>query len=238
MSAAPSQTSVRRVAIEVALVAPGFALPIAKLDPNAILLALVMLYGVRLVFYADRAQRWFFCGFGLVWAGVDIAFVRAGIFAYAKPGPFGPPSYMPLVFAELAVLVGEVVAFVDARTVRSSRARPPVPLPVDLALLGGATGAVLRWHQHAPVLLAVLLSIALVIRAAVDRFAARGLALALLFGVGEPLLESTLIALGLFSFSDPAWLGIPVWYAPFFAFAGYGVAHAFGAAIRSLRPAR
>ncbi len=220
----------RRIAIEGALAAAGFLLALSSLRQELIAGLLLLLYGGRLVVAADRAQRVYYLGYGAVWMLADIVFVRTGVFRYAEASFLGPPLYMPLVFGQLAVLVGESVGWLTLRP------EPRLPVMVDLGLLGAATGALILWHARPPAGLLIAFTAALLLRAALNRFDRRALAVALVFGVGEPVLEALLIQRGLFSFARPGPLGPPAWYWSFFAFASYSVTRAFVAGTARLRP--
>jgi hypothetical protein len=225
----PPPGVLRRLSVEVALATTGFALALAHIDAQLVAAVLAALYGGRVVLRGDRAQRVVFFGFGTIWALVDVGFVSTGVFAYSEPSIVGPPSYMPLVFGQLALVVGAAVGWIPP-------ARERVPLWLDVVLLALATGAVMLLHVQAPGMLTIAFLLGTAARAALARFSRAGITVALVFGVGEPLLEALLIRCGLFAFPRPSSLfGLPLWYGPFFAFVSFGVARAFPAAMRALR---
>ena len=209
----------RALVIEVVLAAGGFAVALT-LDSMVKAAAIIALgYIARLALAADWKVRAWFIGGGLLWAGSDVAFVRAGVFSYSVETWLGPPHYMPLLFGQLAVVTGTALAaFGD---------RERFPLWLDGAILALATGAVLLFYRSGYTALAVAFPAVLIARAAAGRFDRRAVIAAIAVGVIEPLVELALIRAGLFEFSEPGPGGLPIWYWAYFGLASFAVRRAF-----------
>lgn len=209
----------RRLLVEVVLAAGGFAVALA-LDSMIEAAAIIGLaYVARLALAADRRTRLWFIAGGLVWAGSDVAFVRAGVFSYSAETWLGPPWYMPLLFGQLAVVTGTaLIAFGDRET---------LPLWIDGAILAVATGAVLLFYRSGYTALAIAFPVALAARAAAGRFDGRAMAAAVAVGVIEPLIELALIEAGMFAFAAPGPGGLPIWYWAYFGLASFAVRRIF-----------
>lgn len=208
-----------RVALEAVLAAGGFAIALSVESTTTAAAVIAAAYAARLALAADWTIRaWFAAGL-LLWAGSDVAFVRAGVFSYATETWLGPPWYMPLLFGQLAVVTGA------ALTAFGDREGAP-PLWVDGLVLGAATGAVLLYYESGYDALAIAFPAALVIRAIIGRDGP-AIAAAIAVGVVEPAIEIALIHAGLFAFSAPGPLGLPIWYWAYFGLASFAIRRAF-----------